>query len=501
MSDNNFSLKVDVSYMIEKFNQCSKDLNELTSQQNDKLHILLDKDNSNSEFRLMKISKRIRNLLKIGYVDGKERSEEYNIEGNRFYNGLQTKRKTERFRPDLEKSIFLEHARWHKIKVSEFVDELSLIKESTESSNNKQSDEKPLEFDVSHEDHTGKIKVFISHKFVESDQKLAETLQNSLNERGIYGYLAERKKEYDLGWDEKIKQDIESSDYLIAILTQNSLYAPSVHQEIGYAKGVRVPVRILAEGEEVKGVLAQGRDSEIFSRQDFGKYLDNIIKDVIKNGIRKKLTDKQKEELHENVYVPCYNQMMNVYERGEFIMVKPENPWETVSKALRLKTESDVKELFEEYTKELRIWNILFTERESEFTQNLHNILESVSYAFKHEKLSVNGSVQLDGSNTMAVYDWIREYRYVLFDSRIKNANQLHDRLLEFAQTTQNNHERWLNRFSEKTDLYRTLMKILPDIIKDNDIRICDGPMTLETQKIQEIVEKLIKLLEEKLKS
>lgn len=71
---------------------------------------------------------------------------------------------------------------------------LEYLENNPPSSNSQKIDEKPLEFDVSHEDHTGKIKVFISHKFVESDQKLAETLQNALDVHNIYGILQSVKK-------------------------------------------------------------------------------------------------------------------------------------------------------------------------------------------------------------------------------------------------------------------------------------------------------------------
>ena len=302
MSKNNSILKVNVDNLIEEFNHCSKDLNKFTDGQNNGISLIPDKDNSSLEFKLLEISKKVRNLLKVGYVDGIERSEEYNVEGSKFYHGLQLKKETDRFRHHSQKLLFLENVQWHKIKVKEFVDELTLIKKFNLSnskilSNKQQKDENPLEFKVSYEDHTGKIKVFISHKFVESDQKLASLLQSSLKTRGIYGYLAERKKEYDLVFGEKIKKEIESSDYLVAIMTENSLFAPSIHQEIGYALGVKVPVRIMAEQQEAKGVLVEGKDIEKFSRHNFKSYLDNIIKNIIKNGIRKKLSDEEKGEL------------------------------------------------------------------------------------------------------------------------------------------------------------------------------------------------------------
>ena len=157
-----------------------------------------------------------------------------------------------------------------------------------------ENEEKQLELEVDDEDPTGKIRVFISHKFVESDQILAEKLRKKLNECNIYGYNASRNREYDLVFGEKIKQEINNSDYLIAIITKNSQNAPSVHQEIGYALGVRVPVRLMVEENEAKGVLVEGKDIEKFSRTKFDSNLGNIIQDILKKGIRDKTTSDEK---------------------------------------------------------------------------------------------------------------------------------------------------------------------------------------------------------------
>ncbi len=44
----------------------------------------------------------------------------------------------------------------------------------------------------------------------------------------------------------------------------------------------------MVEEQEAKGVLTEGKDTETFSRKNFEKYLENIIKDITKKGIRKK---------------------------------------------------------------------------------------------------------------------------------------------------------------------------------------------------------------------
>lgn len=368
--------------------------------------------------------------------------------------------------------------------------------------NTQKIDEKPLEFDVSHEDHTGKIKVFISHKFVESDQKLAETLQKFLNEHNIYGQMAERTREYDLGWDEKIKRDINSSDYLVAILTKNSLYAPSVHQEIGYAIGVKVPVRILVEEEEVKGVLVQGKDSEKFSRPDFEKHLDNIIKDILKRGIRKKLTDKEKEELIQNVYDPCYNQMMNVYKIRDFITEIPPNPWESISHAWQRRTEPDIIPLFEEYTKELEKWREMWVDFGNKCQTNRRKIGEMLEPIFKNFfMLNENGHITF-GGGTISLEGWVQNCKEVIFNPAIQNRLELYKILKEHAfKKWGKNYSKYFDKWhKEDPQIYSELLKVIPNMIEMLDAEFTYDEIDQQRNILKEKIEILTNTLEGKLR-
>ncbi len=365
-----------------------------------------------------------------------------------------------------------------------------------------QSYEKPLEFDVIHEEHTGKIKVFISHKFVESDQKLAATLQNSLNQHNIYGYLAERKKEYDLVFGEKIKNDIGSSDYLIAIITKNSHIAPSVHQEIGYALGVKVPVRIMAEEQEAKGVLIEGRDIEKFSRKNFEKSLGNIIKDVIKNGKRKKLTDKEKEELLDNVYRPCYNQMKNVFERREFIAEIPPNPWERLEHYLKLKTERDMRELFENFSKELAKWHDMWIDFGNQFQQNkidlaylLDPIFEKFFLISEHERFTFGGANHDSES-------WLFNCQDVIFNENIVNGEELYqilqkDGVRKYGERYAVTYDIWEKDVPE---IYNEILKIIPKLVEGLGAKYSYKELDEQRNILKKSIEELTLALEDKLK-
>src|SRR2546425_12709866 len=156
--------------------------------------------------------------------------------------------------------------------------------------------------------------VFVSHH-IGRDLRLATLLQKNLKENRIEGIIAQRKKEYELLIVEKIKHQIDSSDYLVAIITKSGLSSASVHEEIGFAIAKEIPVFLMVEkGVKERGVLIHGKEPEYFVRKKFEKHIDKIIKHMIKNGPRQRISSANRE-LKEKVYEPCYNAMINVYKR------------------------------------------------------------------------------------------------------------------------------------------------------------------------------------------
>lgn len=129
------------------------------------------------------------------------------------------------------------------------------------------------------------MKVFISHH-IGKDEKLASILLNSLKRRGISGYMAERKQEYELLILDKIKNEIENSDYLVAILTKHGISSASIHEEIGYAIGFDVPVILMVEEViDEQGVLIHGKEPEYFTRNFFETHAETICKHILSKGI------------------------------------------------------------------------------------------------------------------------------------------------------------------------------------------------------------------------
>lgn len=121
-----------VDYLIKKFDESKTNLQGLKNRLNLDLHNLSKDFLEADQFELMTISKRIRNLLKVGYDDGKERSESFSKEEANFYHGLNTRNFHRNLGRTLEEDKFLQHVRWHEMKINEFLDELKIIKESIE---------------------------------------------------------------------------------------------------------------------------------------------------------------------------------------------------------------------------------------------------------------------------------------------------------------------------------------------------------------------------------
>ena len=121
------------------------------------------------------------------------------------------------------------------------------------------------------------MKAFISHAFGGGDEPLANALKEDLGAAGIDGYLAEKAQRYDLLISDKIKQEIDESEWLVAIITKHSQASASVHEEIGYAlgKGIRVALMV-EEGVEKSGVLVYGREYEVFTVPEFGVHSKKV---------------------------------------------------------------------------------------------------------------------------------------------------------------------------------------------------------------------------------
>jgi len=143
------------------------------------------------------------------------------------------------------------------------------------------------------------MKVFISYQ-IKNDENLASSFLNVLKKRGIDGIIASRKAKYDILIRDKIKEQINESDFLVAIITKASLKSASVHEEIGYAIGTETPIGLLVEEklkEKEEGVFIYGHDYEYFERKFFEEDADIVAKYISEYTVKKKKkTEKVKKE-------------------------------------------------------------------------------------------------------------------------------------------------------------------------------------------------------------
>lgn len=363
--------------------------------------------------------------------------------------------------------------------------------------------EKPLELPLLKEDFPDGLRVFISHKFINGDQKLAVTLQQLLLNNQINGYLAERKREYELPISEKIQNEILRSDYLVAILTKESVKSASVNQEIGYALGVKVPVIVMAEKDLLTGVLTHGREPEEFTYEKFEQPCKNILEYIKKNGKRKKISDDDKKLLIDNVYRPCFNQMMNEYNMRDFIIHIPTNKWRDLEPYWRLQTESDMVEIFEEYEKQIAVWHRMWVDFENKFQSTRDHLGEVIRPIFaKFNLLDQQGYIQF-GKSTHTPKDWLQNCHNVIFDVNIKSGEELYNILRNYLRT------RWGVEYAESLDdwnkkipeIYSELVNTIPELVQELDTKYSYQQRDEQRQILKKTIELLTDALKEKLRS
>jgi hypothetical protein len=94
----------------------------------------------------------------------------------------------------------------------------------------------------------------------------------------------------------------------------------------------------------------------------------------------------------------------------------------------------------------------------------------------------------------------LNQFRFILIEPSITNSTILHQKLVDFSRITNNGHERWLNQFSSKNDLFNYMIKILPQIREEFQTEVDIIKFNAQKKKLFEMIEKLKSALEEKLK-
>ena len=111
--------------------------------------------------------------------------------------------------------------------------------------------------------------------------------------------MFEQKKQYGVQIAEKITNEIDQSDYLIAIVTQNAQGSASVNQELGYAQGSNIDKIPMVEKGARKGVLTYGIECPGFSKANFKSKCVEIRKYILNNGPK---SARDKKRVAESAY-------------------------------------------------------------------------------------------------------------------------------------------------------------------------------------------------------
>ena len=99
----------------------------------------------------------------------------------------------------------------------------------------------------------------------------------------------------------------------------------------------------------------------------------------------------------------------------------------------------------------------------------------------------------------MEIVQWFHTFRFVIFDPKITDASKLHSILSEYAKARKDRHPEWLDNFSVKTDLFRDMVKVLPQLREQFETTITDVQLAEQKEIMKKIITKLTLALEEKL--
>lgn len=98
------------------------------------------------------------------------------------------------------------------------------------------------------------LKVFFSHSTY--DIHIVNVLAKYLNANGIYAYIADRDRQIGKPISQKIRENINNSDYFLVLYTRNSKESAYVNQEIGLWRNTLKANYIIPLVE--KGIVPQG---------------------------------------------------------------------------------------------------------------------------------------------------------------------------------------------------------------------------------------------------
>jgi len=97
----------------------------------------------------------------------------------------------------------------------------------------------------------GYVRLFISHSA--KHKAYVGRIANKLAVSGIHGFVAHDTMAYDLAWQGQIEQALRTMDVFVALIHPEFNESSWCNQEVGWAYGRRVPLRVIRLGQDPAG--------------------------------------------------------------------------------------------------------------------------------------------------------------------------------------------------------------------------------------------------------
>lgn len=143
------------------------------------------------------------------------------------------------------------------------------------------------------------MQAFISYSF--QDREIKDRLKKTLQSNGIKCYDAIHDEDYGNSLPDKLENAIDNSDFVIVILTKNSISSSAVGSEIGYAKKAGIRIIPLVESGVSVPVFLQGKEEARFTSNTIDDACRKIAKFV--NIRLKNSKDSEEDESTEETVV------------------------------------------------------------------------------------------------------------------------------------------------------------------------------------------------------
>lgn len=313
--------------------------------------------------------------------------------------------------------------------------------------------------------------------------------------------MAQRVKEYELVISEKIRNEIENSDYVVAIITTDTRESASVNQELGYAQGKGASIIIMLEKTAKVGVLTYGLETEEFERTSFRESCRNIRKYLIEKGTEKRLSKQEISWIKENVYTPLYNTIMKIKENPDRFTKLPPDLYGDLTPIAKLRIESDVKELLLEFSNEIERWKQIALATQNGFSINLDRLGSIVHTAFeKAGFMERTGMIKLDDYTSQEPRHWLDSVKFIIFDNSITDEHQLYEKILNYVIIHNNSHQRFYQNWkSQKPIVYSHILNVIPQLRSEFKIVQIFDEIAKQNKLLDSILNKIVSKLEEKL--